>query len=104
MAMEWSMVLESHPLDLMEWQWFSMVLESNPLDLMEWQWFSMVFNGFGEPSIGLDEMSTVFNGSQPLAKQSIVFNGFNGWKATIGINRMTVVFGETTIGLDGFQW
>ena len=87
MAMEWSMVLESHP-----------------LDLMEWQWFSMVFNGFGEPSSGLDKMSTVFNGSQPLAKQSIVFNGFNGWKATIGINRMTVVFGETTIGLDGFQW
>ena len=78
-----------------------MVLESHPLDLMEWQWFSMVFNGFGEPSIGLDEMSTVFNGSQPLAKQSIVFNGFNGWKATIGVNGIAMVFAETTIGLNG---
>ena len=63
-----------------------------------------MMNSFGEPSIGLDEMATVLNVSQPLAKQSIVSNGFNGWKATIGINRMTVVFGETTIGLDGFQW
>ena len=43
----------------------------------------------------------VFNGSQSLAKQSIVSIGLNGWKATIGVYRMTMVFGETTIGLDG---
>ena len=44
-AMEWSMVLERHPLDLMEWQWFKKqllvpiegqcVLERQPWESME---------------------------------------------------------------------
>ena len=55
---------------------------------------AMVFNGFGEPSIGLDEMSTVFNGSHLMV----------GKQASIGVNQVTMVFGETTTGLGGFQW
>ena len=34
-------------------------------------------------SIGLDGMTMTSNGSQPLAKQSIGSNGFNGWKVTM---------------------
>ena len=37
-------------------------------------------------SIGLDGMTMTSDGSQPLAKQSIGSNGFNGWKATIDVN------------------
>ena len=47
-------------------------------------------------------MAMIFIGSQPLAKRSIGSDGFNGWKATSnGANGMEMVFGETTIGLDG---
>ena len=64
---------------------------------MNGQWFWRAIHG-------LDGMAMVFNGSQLLAKRSIVSNGFNGWKSTKGVNRMTMVCGETTIVLDGFQW
>ena len=36
-----------------------------------------------------------------MAERSIVFDGFNGWKATIIANGMAMVFGETTIPFDG---
>ena len=39
----------------------------------------------------LDLIKLVLNGSHPLAKQSMVFDDFNGWKATIGVNGMTMV-------------
>ena len=58
-----------------------MILERPPLDLMEVQWFPME--------------------AKHLAKQSVVFDFFNGWKATIGVNGIAMVFAETTIGLDG---
>ena len=50
-------------------------LKHNPYDLVNGQWFWRHL---------LDLMVGI--GSQPLAEWSIVFNGFNGWKATIGAN------------------
>ena len=53
-----------------------------------------MMNSFGESSIGLDGMAMVFNGSHLMV----------GKQASIGVNQVTMVFGETTTGLDGFQW
>ena len=39
----------------------------------------------------LDLIKLVLNGGHPLAKQSMVFDDFNGWKATIGVNGMIMV-------------
>ena len=60
-------------------------------------------NGFGETSIGLDEMASVLNGghrqNNPLL--IVISDDLTGWKATIGANGMVMVFGEAILGLDG---
>ena len=53
-----------------------------------------IVDGFGETSNGLNGVSMVINGSQPLAKRS---TGSNGWKAA---NEMAMDFGETAIRLN----
>ena len=49
-------------------------------------------NSFGGSSIGLAGIAMVFNDSPPLAKRSIVSDGINGWKATIGANGTAMDF------------
>ena len=56
------------------------------------------FQGFEETSIGLDGMTMV------TIQQSIVSDGFNGWKATRAANiteETAMLFEETSNGLDG---
>ena len=59
-------------------------------------------NGFGETSIGLDEMASVLNGghrqNNPLL--IVISDDLTGWKATIGANGMVMVFGEAILGPD----
>ena len=62
---------------------------------MDW---SMIFE---RHALDLKEVRRFPTKGKHLAKQSIVFDTFNGWKAIIDVNGIAMVFGETTIGLDG---
>ena len=49
-------------------------------------------NGFGETSIGLDEMASVLNGSHRQNNPLLISDDLTGWKATIGANGTAMDF------------
>ena len=64
-------------------------IQSRP-DQWKTIWGDGMVNSFAGSSIGLAGIAMVFNDSPPLAKRSIVSDGINGWKATIGANEVVM--------------
>ena len=61
-AMEWSMVLERHPLDLMEWRCFYGLMITIYKAIIGANGRAMCF---GETTMGVNGMTIDFNGNQP---------------------------------------